>query len=330
MEIKKLENNICNYLQKDYKNLMFTISGRSAIDFALKEALLTNPNLNVYVPTYVCDSMIKPFIDSNLPLNFYNILFDGKTFDIDTNPFKNDKNALVLYCDYFISNNQIYEKIAKSLKKEAILIHDTTHTLFSRNYSDYRDDYIVASLRKWFVTIDGGLCITKNIPHNKLSIENQNYIILKKAAYIAKENYHKYPSDENKKIYKTLSSLAEEELDTNYSLYRMSIDSIKTINSLNFNDMFDEKRKKFIIIRDLLKDYQLLEEASKENCIFTIPLVNLNNRDEIFDEMQKRLIRCAVMWDFGIEKIYQDFVDKSLCIDISDNTIKRLRKRKQK
>jgi len=108
----------------------------------------------------------------------------------------------------------------------------------------------------------------------------------------------------------------------------MSIDSIKTINNLNFNDMFDEKRKKFIIIRDLLKDYQLLQEASKENCIFTIPLVNLDNRDEIFDEMQKRLIRCAVMWDFGIEKIYQDFVDKSLCIDISDNTIKQLRKRK--
>ena len=328
MEVKELEKKISNYLKKKYKNFMFTISGRSAIDFALKEALLKNPNINIYVPSYICDSMIKPFTDNNLSLNFYSVSFDGKTFDIDTSSFKNDPNALVLYCDYFIDNSQMYEKMTNSLMPEAILIHDVTHTLFSQNYSDYRDDYIIASLRKWFVTIDGGLCIAKNPVHNKLYVENQNYIILKKAAYIAKENFHNNHSKENKKIYKILSLLAEEELDTNYSLYRMSMDTIRTINNFDFNELFDEKRRKFTIIRDLLKDYEILDGASPNNCIFTIPLVNLNDRDKIFDELQEILVRCAVMWDFNDAEIYQDFVDKSLCIDISENTIKRLRKRK--
>ena len=34
------------------------------------------------------------------------------------------------------------------------------------------------------------------------------------------------------------------------------------------------------------------------------------------------------MWDFGFDEIYKDFVDKSLCVDISNNTIKQLRKGK--
>ena len=78
-----------------------------------------------------------------------------KKFDIDVKPFENDDNELVLYCDYFISNLKTYKKFVNALSPNAILIHDATHTIFSKNYYDYRDDYIICRLRKWFVTIDG-------------------------------------------------------------------------------------------------------------------------------------------------------------------------------
>lgn len=113
-------------------------------------------------------------------------MYDGEKIDINVKPFENDDNVLVLYCDYFISNLKTYEKVVNALSSNAILIHDVTQTIFSKNYYDYRDDYIVCSLRKWFVTIDGGLCIAKTPIHCKMREENKEYLKLKDAAYKAK------------------------------------------------------------------------------------------------------------------------------------------------
>lgn len=328
MKNYNLKDKINSYLDKSYINCEFLISGRAAIDLAIKESLLKNPNIKIYVPNYICDSMIKPFLDNDLTLNFYNVLYDDENFDIDIKPFENDDNALVLYCDYFISNLKTYEKVVNSLSPNAILIHDITHTIFSKNYLDYRDDYIVCSLRKWFVTIDGGLCIAKTPIYSEIKEENKEYLKLKEAAYNAKTVYYKFPTIDNREYYDKLSDMAEYELNNNYSLYKMSAQTTKIINNVNMDEVFKEKSMMFDTIRNLLVNYNILEGANKENCIFTIPLIKLCDRDKVYNELKQLLIRCAVMWDFGVDEIYKDFVDKSLCIDISNNTIKRLRKEK--
>lgn len=326
MKNYNLKDKINSYLDKDYMNCEFLISGRSAIDLAIKASFLKNPNIKIYVPNYICDSMIKPFLDNKLKLNFYNVMYDGEKFDIDVKPFENEDNALVLYCDYFISNLQTYKKVVNALSSNAILIHDVTHTIFSKNYFDYRDDYIVCSLRKWFVTIDGGLCIAKTPTRCKLKEENKEYLKLKESAYKAKNVYYEFPTIDNREYYDKLSEMAEYELNNNYSLYKMSAQTANIIKNANMDEIFKKRSMMFDMIRSLLVDYNILEGATKENCIFTIPLVKLHDRDKVYNELKQLLIRCAVMWDFGVDEIYKEFVDKSLCIDISDNTIKKLRR----
>ena len=106
----------------------------------------------------------------------------------------------------------------------------------------------------------------------------------------------------------------------------MSDANMSIINTLNLQEYFSKKRDYFSEILNLLQEYTLLNNANEKNCIFTYPLVNLKNRNELLSYFKDILIRCAVMWDYSQDKIYKDFVDGSICIDISENTIKQLRR----
>jgi hypothetical protein len=69
MKNYNLKDKINSYLDKNYINCEFLISGCDAINLAIKESFLRNPNIKIYVPNYICDSMIKPFLDNELMLN---------------------------------------------------------------------------------------------------------------------------------------------------------------------------------------------------------------------------------------------------------------------
>lgn len=323
---KDLKDKTNNYLVKNYNNIEFLISGRAAIDLAIKE-IIANKNIRkAYLPSYLCDSMIGPFIDNGVEIEFYDITYDGKNFDIDTNKLCNTDNSIVLYCDYFIANKNMYNKLANSISSNSVLIHDVTHTLFSKQYDDCRDDFIVCSIRKWFVTIDGGLLISKNTIKSNLKPSNTDYITLKKKSRIEKEKYYQTEELNCKERYLLFSELAEYELNKNYSLCLMSTESFDIINDIDFDSFFDNKRELFNAIFSQLKhSYTILNGSNEENCIFTIPLVNLEDRNSVYKLFMNSLIRCAIMWDYDNSKIYQDYVDKSLCVDISENTLKKIK-----
>lgn len=78
MKNYNLKDKINSYLDKDYVNCEFLIFGRAAIDLSIKDSFLRNPNIKIYVPNYICDSMIKLFLDNKLMLNFFNVMYDGK------------------------------------------------------------------------------------------------------------------------------------------------------------------------------------------------------------------------------------------------------------
>ena len=270
--------------------------------------------------------MVKPFIDNGVIIEYYDINYDGCSFNVDTSSFTNKDDIIVLYCDYFINSNANYQKVIKCLSERSVLIHDVTHTLFSGNFSNYRDDYLVCSMRKWFPVEDVGLFICRN-NFSFYDFKNDlTYLISKEKAREAKEKYYANPSDFNMKQYEILSNRAESILDEKYSLNLMSLKNTNYLNAIDLEMYFEIKKRLFNEIKQMLTGYQLLSGASEDNCMFTFLLVNLDNRDEIFRNLRNILIRCAVMWDFSDDIIYKDFVDKSICVDISENTIMQLRR----
>lgn len=324
---QQLEDKINKYLNKNYYNYQFLLSGRSAIDLAIKNAILKNKNIKIaYLPNYICDSMVQPFMENGLFIKYYKINYDGKDFSLDISKIKENNDVLILFCDYFVNNSLLYKKITENISQKTVLIHDVTHTLFSKDYLDYRDDYLVCSIRKWFPIEDGGLFISKEPLMNISLKKDEMYLEIKQKARNAKKIYYNNPTNENRKIYETLSVKAENCLNKNYELIMMSYVNMSIINSLDLQEYFSKKKSYFYEILSLLKDYQVINNANENNCIFTYPLVNLKNRDELFSYFKKILIRCAIMWEYKEDKIYKDFVDKSLCVDISENTIEQLRR----
>lgn len=89
--------------------------------------------------------------------------------------------------------------------------------------------------------------------------------------------------------------MAEYELNNNNSLYKISAQTAKIIENANMDEIFKKRSMMFDTIRNLLADYNILEGANKEKCIFTMPLVNLHDRDKVYNELKQLLIRCAVM-----------------------------------
>ena len=58
----------------------FTFSGRNAIDVALRD-ILNNKSINrVLAPSYCCVSMLQPFIDRGIRVEFYNVGYQNGIF----------------------------------------------------------------------------------------------------------------------------------------------------------------------------------------------------------------------------------------------------------
>ncbi len=66
------------------QDVKFTLSGRTAIHFALKNILLKKNVQKVYMPAYSCSSMSKPFEDFGIEVEYYDVYYNqGLKYNID-------------------------------------------------------------------------------------------------------------------------------------------------------------------------------------------------------------------------------------------------------
>ncbi|MGB9980314.1 hypothetical protein [Methanobacterium sp.] len=146
-------DSVYNYITGLYEKYSFFRDGRQAI-----KAVLLNidkiKNKKCYLPSYVCETIITPFIELGLNVNFFH-------HDNPLKPLYNKdiKDSVILFIDYFgtdfVSNNEIHEL----LNNGNIVIMDLTHSILDKSRFSIKHDnyYLVASLRKLFPIPDGGI-----------------------------------------------------------------------------------------------------------------------------------------------------------------------------
>lgn len=331
MNEKKLKQKITDefFTNVCESNIELLVSGRSAIDFAVKDLIIKKNIKYALLPDYICESMIQPFINNGINIEFYSVKFQNGEFIIDYSTFYNRNNTCVLICDYFKPNNDVYNNIVNIVSDKNYIIHDITHTLLSKDVNVSLDHYTVCSLRKWFDIIDGGLLIGKepfNI--NKIGVHNK-YIENKKISRELKKEYYNNPTKENKKMYKYYYNIADGILDNDFSCYAMSQESIEKILSSDIEKIRTEKQNLFNEIREILlnNNYELIKNINMFNCLFTIPII-VDDRNKVIEEFYNNLIRCAIFWEHNQynRDIKNDFIDNGICLSISDNTSKQLKK----
>ncbi len=118
------------------------LSGRGALKAILKDLEGCH---TAAVPSWCCDSMIRPFLEAGMEVRFYPVywergLIQEPAFDCD----------VLLVMDYFGYTGPSFDRGGY----KGIVIRDLTHSLFSAAYSDA--DYFFGSLRKWCGIWTGG------------------------------------------------------------------------------------------------------------------------------------------------------------------------------
>ena len=172
------------------QSVQWFISGRSALHAIIRN--LKNC-LSVAMPSWCCESMIKPFVDEGVEVRFYSVFWENGI----KQELRFDCDALFLI-DYFgYAASQ-----AELSRYNGIVIRDVTHSLLSVVYADA--DYCFGSLRKWCGIWTGGYAWAKDSRQFlvKYSEDAERYAVLRERAMQLKNRYiNGYTENEAQCIY---------------------------------------------------------------------------------------------------------------------------------
>lgn len=250
-------------------------SGRSA----LKNIILENNFKTVALPSWCCDSMIKPFVEAGIEVKFYPVYFDNglkqDLSNIDTDA------ALVM--DYFgYTGNSLLNGYGGTV------IRDVTHSIFTSTYDDA--DYYFGSLRKWASFWTGGYAW----PTKGVSSIDETYIDLRKSAMEQKCQYICEVSDS--KEYLSLFNEAEEYLERAQISAGVQRD-IELAKKIDIDLIKCQRRKNAQVLLDSFSDISVFSEIGENDCPMFVPILVPNGkRDELRRYLIQQEIYCPVHW----------------------------------
>ena len=161
-------------------NVTWYQSGRQALAVILSEILRSRKVTRALLPSWCCESMIKPFIDIGATIEFYGVAADSNSFTV-SHPQTNNADVVLIMSYFGFSYNECIPKY------NAVIIRDVTHSVFSEKYDDA--DYYFGSLRKWAGFYTGGFAWarSKELPCAKRN--NKSYVKLRKEAMKIKRDF---------------------------------------------------------------------------------------------------------------------------------------------
>ena len=276
------------------KDVRFTLSGRTAIDFVLNDILLKKDIKRVYMPAYCCDTMIEPFKNLGIEVEYYDVYYNqGLKYNIDLQE-ECDLFLAMNYFGYSETNMEYY--IQKFKEKGKIIIEDITHSIFTHKRNSEFSDYLIGSLRKWFPIRSGGIAVSMNF---KFDIDlkedsNEKLIDVKSKAMQNKKRFIAENKGE-KDIFLNQYIESDKILDSDYKMYSIDDESYKIIMGIDLDKLKNQRKKNAEVIYNKLKNnYKinfLVEKYSDNDCLLFVPIL-LNT--ELRNSLRKHLIQNQV------------------------------------
>lgn len=292
-----LSNNCNRFGGYDYN-----CSGRSSLNYIIEDIKQHRNVKRALLPVYCCDSMIIPFINHGIRVEFYDIFLNDDGNMIYDFSFKKEcgKDTVVLAMDYFGYDRGVAAAVFRDAGKDAIKIRDATHSFFSDK--DCADaDYYFASLRKW--TRFAGLSVCKKTCGDfavKMREREDSFDETRiEAAELKKKYLHGEKID--KRIFLNKFNHAEELLDKQVASYRASLQDIKVLGGLDVNAIISKRRSNAKILIDELKCVDevnlLFKEIRDCDCPLFVPItVDSKIRNELKMYLISKDIFCPVHW----------------------------------
>lgn len=222
-----------------HSKLLKLNSGRNAFKYILKTK---KPN-KVYVPNYICDSVIEPLEDLSITYEFYNI---EKNFEI-VQDIKLQKMEMIFYVNYFALKSEYIRSLADKYNNN--LIVDNTQAFFEKPLKGIDTIY---SPRKFFGVSDGGYLSTNKFLDEDLE-QDESYAssiqILGRMDKNASTFYDDYQKAEQRLI--------------NQPIKQMSKLTENILSSIAYESVIKKRKDNFVFLHNELKDTNLLNLDGK-------------------------------------------------------------------
>ena len=271
----------------DQKNAIFPettqwfLSGRSSLQAIIEELGAAR---SVSLPSWCCDSMIKPFVDAGFDVHFYPVYWQ-----------KNFVQEISLDCDVvFLMDYFGYTGQQPDVSSyEGIVIRDVTHSIMSAKYDDA--DYYFGSLRKWCGVWTGGFAWTKEGHRLKtLNSDCSGYTALREKAMFLKSEYMNGEKDD--KSYLKVFDEAEKCLET-VGITSAAARDVALAEHLDIEEIVKRRRVNANVLRRTFSDWLLFPELSSTDTPMFVPvLVPDGKRDELRRYLINNEIYCPIHW----------------------------------
>ena len=275
----------------EYRNGLFQdstqwfLSGRSALQSIIKDL---NGCKTIGLPSWCCDSMIKPFVDAGFDVEFYPVLWNEELTQSINNGYD-----VILVMDYFGYSS--LSALPKQLN--GVIIRDVTHSIFSESYEDA--DYYFGSLRKWCGVWTGGFVWTKDGHQLPVDISNsEDYIKLREQAMNQKEQFIAAQNSNcnSNKRYLELYQEAENLLEKVGAEPATDRD-IELANCLDSYIIKGQRRANAKVLMSAFKEWLFFPELGNNDCPMFVPIIVPNGkRNELRQYLIEREIYCPVHW----------------------------------
>ena len=299
---RDLEENISyksqNWLNK-YGEIVLTSSGRGAISLLLSE--LIKPRFKkVLLPSYLCESIILPFVKAEYEIIYYNVdeFFSICIEDI----IKNSEVDIFFHMSYFgfATNNNLNEIISYLKSKSVIIFEDVTHSLFSSQVNQFDNDYVCGSIRKWFGVPGGGFLASKKNIDVELAEGGYEFINLRKSSLLLKKEYMQNNNKALKEKFLSGFNEAEKILDKDIKPYKIDDYSELIIKSIDSNYIYDNRRKNYMYLLENLKQIKAIKiifSNIEEGFVpMFFPIYIKNHRDTLRKVLTEKMVYCPIHW----------------------------------
>lgn len=285
---KEIGSEFCDIPTRFENNLLFSsdtrwfISGRSALDYAVKDIIAKRGKFSVSLPSYCCDSMIEPFVRNGIKVSFYPVVVKNRKLVRKLDDIKTDA---ILYVEYF------GYKQDSSFDFDGIIINDVTHSLFTNRIDA---DYTIGSLRKWAAFKTGGFASCRDgFSINEYKETKSEYVMLRSRAMFEKTKY--LNSEIKNKDYLDMFSEAEELLD-NYYDYSASREDIEAACHIDAETIRYRRKENARVLLEGLGEYSLFELSENDCPLFVPIIVPDGKRDELKKYLIENSIYCPNHW----------------------------------
>jgi len=277
---------------------LFFVSGRTALDYIIRDILVQRTVKQVFMPSYCCHSMIEPFLRNKVSVKFYHVYPENGTLKADIPKLTSDD--IFFSMKYFGYKNQDMEQTADIKDSGCTVICDRTHSWLTD--SDNFAHYSFTSYRKW--TGLTGIASARKLSGQFFQAPKEKtfekYEQLRLEAQQKKEAYIQSGLGE-KDEFLSLFSHAEELLDLDYTDYTPTLKSLSSLFTLDKRQISSARQENAQTLYKMLPHIPgvtpIFSETTQDDVPLCVPiLVGSGLRDELRRYLISENIYCPVHW----------------------------------